>query len=189
MGDDKPPKKRRSPLSRYQKTPEVFWSMVDIRGPDECWPWMGSLLNGYGYLSWIRGSSRAHRVAYEIHHKTKLPRVRISKTSACVCHSCDNRRCCNPAHLWLGTVGDNNLDSVLKGRNARGNKHYIRLFPEMVKRGSNSAKAILKEKDIPAIKVMAKELHWPYSRIAKIYGVSPSTIGAIMNGRSWTHVS
>lgn len=92
---------------------------IAVGAPDECWPWMGRRLpNGYGELSASgKGGKhlRAHRVAWELKHGP-IPE------GLCVLHKCDNRPCCNPAHLFLGTRTDNSDDKVKKGRQARGQR-------------------------------------------------------------------
>ena len=83
-----------------------FWALVDKKGPDECWEWKGFRTSG-GYGMYSRKG--AHRIAYEL---TFGP----VPTGLWVCHHCDNRECCNPAHLFLGTARDNAMDMVTKGR-------------------------------------------------------------------------
>lgn len=88
-----------------------FWSKVDIRGPDECWPWTKERdkRGGYGVYRVARQKFKAHRVAYELHTKR-------APGSAHVLHSCDNPPCCNPLHLRVGTAADNAADRVTRGR-------------------------------------------------------------------------
>lgn len=92
--------------AKYGTREQRFWSKVDRRGPDECWPWLAAKsATRYGVFD----KTRAHRVAYALTHGL-IPEGRI------VCHRCDNPPCCNPAHLWLGTPKDNTADMVAKGR-------------------------------------------------------------------------
>jgi hypothetical protein len=100
---------------RVKKTPQeseaLFWSRVDKRGPDECWPWLGAPNNRHGYGGfWFDGKSElAHRLAY------RLTFGQITD-GFWILHSCDNPPCCNPAHLREGTVVDNNRDRTERGR-------------------------------------------------------------------------
>lgn len=90
---------------------ERFWEKVEIRGPDECWPWLASVERfGYGRCKGPNDRpDRSHRVSYEIANGP-IPK------GAFVRHVCDNPRCVNPTHLVLGTVQDNNQDRHERGR-------------------------------------------------------------------------
>lgn len=102
-----PPPRAPTPLA------DLFWHLVDKRGPDDCWPWQGSLYVGYGRIKdGQRGRVGAHRVSWELHHGP-IP------DGLWVLHRCDNPPCVNPAHLFLGTPGDNVRDMHAKGRWSR----------------------------------------------------------------------
>lgn len=99
---------------------ERFWQKVDVGSPEACWNWLASTAsttNGnypYGQFSFTldRGSRRilrAHRVAYEL-SVGSIPDGQI------ICHACDNPKCCNPAHMFVGTHDDNMHDMAQKGR-------------------------------------------------------------------------
>jgi hypothetical protein len=103
-----------------------FWSKVMIGGPDECWPWLASFRSdGYGaFQVKINGKWRvrgAHQVAFALSGKTTPGDVR---------HSCDNRACCNPAHLLAGTRQDNIHDAFRRGRLGLGEAHHSALYSD-----------------------------------------------------------
>lgn len=76
-----------------------------------CWLWQGFVhWNGYGETSYKCCSISTHRLMYQL-HKGVIPAGML------VCHTCDVRNCCNPDHLWLGTLKDNFYDCMAKGRN------------------------------------------------------------------------
>ena len=88
-----------------------FWSKVDKRGPDDCWPWLAyTNAGGYGVITIAGKQVLAHRQAYQIARSEEIPQ------DTCVCHRCDSPGCMNPTHLFLGTHDDNMQDMVQKGR-------------------------------------------------------------------------
>jgi hypothetical protein len=94
---------------------ERLWAKVAVTGPDACWLWQGHVNDdGYGRVYITSGRGRrptrgAHRVAWEVTFGL-IPEGRI------VCHHCDNPRCVNPAHLFLGDDAANRRDCMTKGR-------------------------------------------------------------------------
>lgn len=96
-----------------------FWNKVDKQGPTirpelgPCWQWMACTNGRYGLFKASKEMPRAkaHRLSWTIHNGRVPPR------GLEVCHSCDNQRCVNPAHLFLGTHMDNMRDRDAKGRN------------------------------------------------------------------------
>lgn len=99
-----------------------FWRKVNIRTLHECWPWKASVdKDGYGqfWVGDLKTFKRSHRFAYENYYDVTI------KDGMCVCHRCDNPGCCNPRHLFEGTIQDNIDNKMEKGRHGYGtNSRY-----------------------------------------------------------------
>jgi hypothetical protein len=104
-------------FQRDTRTKRAFCSLdckrrdlIQQRGKDDCWEWRGAVnTKGYGVFGHCRGERMAHRFAW-IAENGVIPEGQF------VLHRCDNRLCCNPQHLFLGSKADNNADMYRKGR-------------------------------------------------------------------------
>jgi hypothetical protein len=139
---------------------ERLWAKVDVRGPDECWLWVGRQSHGYGQLVVVvEGGQKvrqATRLIFELTHGT-LPRS--------VRHTCDNPPCCNPSHLLGGSQRDNAADMYDRERQAsRLTLESVRAIRERYHTGERS-------------RALADE-----------YGVSISTVQMAVRGDTWDRV-
>jgi hypothetical protein len=137
-------------------------------GVDACHLWTGYCdRKDYGRF-FVNGSTKqfSHRVAWELY-------IGPIPDGMCVLHDCptgDNPRCVNTAHLWIGTVLDNNKDCFDKGRHSRGQD-----------------RSSLTEKDVADIVAMRGVVQ--IAELAAKYGVSASSISRIQLGVCWQHVT
>jgi len=89
---------------------ERFWSKVDVGDDDECWEWQRGTFKHGGYGAFqLKGAKRAHRIAYRMEVGPIPESMQIN-------HTCDNRICVNPRHLYCGTQLDNVRDIVRRER-------------------------------------------------------------------------
>lgn len=95
-----------------------FSQKYKINAKTRCWEWMKSLDNGgYGRFLYNGKDRKSHRVSMILHHK--MEQYEFENRKILVCHHCDNPKCVNPDHLFLGSHQDNKDDSVNKGRSKR----------------------------------------------------------------------
>jgi hypothetical protein len=151
---------------------ERFWEKVQTGHQDNCWEWKAGLTT-YGYgkfkikLNGKWRSMNAHRVAWLLTCGPIKPGLEV-------CHTCDNRKCCNPKHLFLGTKQDNHKDMVRKHRNARGERN---------------GKAKLTKDQVKTIRIRCAIYREAWESLANEYGVTKRAIRNIIRGKSWKHIS
>lgn len=134
---------------------------------DECWLWQRSMhVKGYGQIKKTneRLQAYAHRIAFELANGP-IP------SGKQVCHTCDNPRCVNPKHLFIGTSADNHQDMKRKNRH---------LF------GSKNGGAVLNEQQVKEILALVSIV--PQRELGIRYGVSQGTISKIALGQRWSHM-
>lgn len=143
---------------------ERFWSKV--KKSQGCWEWTAYVNpKGYGEVR-FRGRARlAHRVSWFLEHG--------AEPTGLVCHHCDNPRCVNPEHLFVGTHADNTADMIAKGREPRG------------ERGGH---AKLTEADVLGIRrrYQAGERE---RTLAREFGVDAVTVNNLLSGSTWAFLT
>jgi hypothetical protein len=146
---------------------ERFWSKVDKSDAGGCWTWtFGKYAAGYGTFMYLGKSRLAHRIAYELS-------VGPIPEGLEVCHSCDNRACVNPSHLFTGTQTDNVKDCVTKGRTCQGEKR----------------------KDAKLTGVQVREIRNRYAtscisqrELALEYDITQAVISRVIHRKTWKHI-
>lgn len=128
-----------------------------------CWEWQGATLYGYGIFFYNGKNYRAHRISY-------LLFIGHFNQDEHVLHKCDNRKCVNPLHLFLGNHKINQADKVLKNRQAKGIRH---------------GRAKLTVDQVLSIRKDKRQ----FSVIAKEYNMNPSTISDIIRLKIWKSIN
>lgn len=152
-----------------------FQRKVDKRAPDECWLWIGALRSdGYGAIG-ADCSDRilaAHRVAYELANGA-IPKLGGGYHGTVVMHTCDNRKCVNPAHLRASTQTENLRDMDLKSRR-------VNAQPRGERQGSHK----LTDAAVREIRSSSDSV----AVLATKFGVSEQNIVFVLQRKTWRHV-
>lgn len=131
-----------------------FWGKVNITDEQSCWEWKPKPGNcGYGMFTVSLNDKKIHASSHRIAFILAYGNTRSSGKKWFVCHRCDNRRCCNPLHLFVGTHMDNMMDMMAKGRK----------------------KSRFTDSQIAAIQSDAR----PQPEIAKEYGISQTLVSRL----------
>lgn len=133
-----------------------------------CLEWDRAIFHsGYGQLTVNYKTTLAHRYAWLL-LKGEIPE------GMHVCHKCDNRRCCNVEHLFLGTHSDNMQDKVRKGRSTDI-------------KGELNPMSKLKEDDVQLIRLLRASGN-SCQKIGELYDMSYRSVWRICKGQRWKHV-
>ena len=150
-----------------------FWPKVAPPNERGCREWTGARgPQGYGMIaggpSSVPPVLRTSRVAYCLVHGLGIAEI----DGFDICHSCDTPACCEPAHLFLGTVSDNMRDMYSKGR---GNPA----------RGSRASLAKLTDAQVIALRKMRADTGAAWKQIGAHFGVSDSAARCAGTGATW----
>ena len=173
------------PLTGSAKTPEQrFCEKSRINETTGCIEWTAaSVTFGYGVIFYKGRQQYAHRVAWQFAHGD-IPNGML------VLHKCDNPKCVNVAHLFLGSPKDNMDDMRSKSRQRYtggpcGDKHYLRKNPALVG-GEKNGNAKLTKSAVEDIR-KKYESGETQVEIAVQYGVRQCHISRIIRGESWAN--
>ena len=156
---------------------EALQDHTSIDPVSGCWLWTGSTSGnrwkeglGYGNLSNKGKNYRAHRASWEI-HRGPIPK------GMNVLHTCDVPRCCNPDHLYIGTMSDNARDMFSRGRSVNQTR------PELLARGARNGVAKLTQEAVEEIRATKRDS----IRLAAKFGITVNYVSHIRSRRVWAH--
>lgn len=148
--------------SKWHTLEQRFHAAYTIDSHTECWVWNGCLWNGYGQII-VKGKRCAgHRVSWELYNGP-IP------AGQWVLHKCDNPKCVNPDHLFLGTHLENIQDMVQKRRQVKGVRQGLCKLTEA---------QVLEIRDMPG----------QYKDVGRLFGVSAANVCDIKKRHTWKHL-
>lgn len=173
-----------------EKEIDRFWTKVQVRGTDECWPWVAKAKHHAGYgvmrISSVGRNVVASRISCFLAYGPPPGGLKNAL------HSCDNPPCCNPNHLRWGTQKDNVSDAKERDRHVNppdthSNQEWNEKRLEAMPRGNGVWNQSLTEETAREIWRLHFE-HKTASEIANIVGSTVHVVYDVCRGRSWQHL-
>lgn len=153
-----------------------FWDKV-IKKDSGCWEWIASTRNGgYGAFKINGKVIDSHRFSFTL-TKGDIPQGLF------VCHTCDNRKCVNPDHLFLGTPKENFYDAVNKNR-----IDIEKLAGNGFKKDSPSPSRKLTKHQVTEIRVKFDNRQIAKRQLAREYGVDEKAIRDLLSDKTYREV-
>jgi len=154
-------------MGRPKNILKDVWKRINKRDENDCWEWVGGKdKDGYGRMMIDRHNYRTHRLTY-IETYGSIPEGLI------ICHRCNNPSCCNPNHLYAGTIRENSQQCTKEGRRVSGEKHY---------------KTILSDKDILKIRSLYSTGTFSQRELGRMFGVTQAAIWYIINNKTRKYI-
>lgn len=175
--------------SQHEEIRNRIASMSNVDPVTGCWNWSGGTnKQGYGLMSVGNRTASAHRTSYRVFVGKIKPADGYH--GMCVCHSCDNPPCVNPAHMFLATQTNNMRDCAKKGRSPRAlaDRNGTRTRPDRIARGERSARSRTTSDAVLDIREKYRMGVANMPELASRHGLSKSTVFDIIKRRTWRHI-
>jgi len=134
--------------------------LADVRKENGCWFFKSSTSGPYSKIWWDKKWWSAHRASYEV-FVGKIPHKMM------VLHKCDNPKCINPDHLFIGTQKDNMKDKYRKGRSCSGEKNHLSKFTDI---------------QVEEMKILRSE-GFSYERLSRIFNCSITYLNLLFKNK------
>ncbi len=153
-------------MGRPKNIPEDVWKRIDKGEDKDCWNWLGGCVGGgYGQISIGDKMYLTHRLVYELIYGNIIEGL-------CILHNCNNPKCCNPSHLRMGTIEENNVQRDREGRR-------VIVFGE--KCGTHKLTNI----QVRKIRELYSTKNYTQTELGKRFKIDQSNISYIVRKKTW----